>query len=92
MAVKDAKYDTRKYFTDMYGYYRFFTGRNGEIDIAPSMCGEMEILPLQELKDAESFDRYAAKFYNRFLEDSYRTALSHNFYQIIQARLQGTEA
>ena len=78
---KEASTDTDKYFQDMYGFYRFFETNNGKTDICPPLCDNMRLEPLRAIEDPRSFDLYAGRFYNYFMEETYRIVLSRNFFQ-----------
>ncbi len=70
------------YFADKYSHYLFFENNSGTIDIAPSFCESLKLQQLQDMEDKGGFDLYAARFYNYFLEETYRITLSQNFYQM----------
>ena len=78
---------TREYYAQVYERYLFFTNTDDSVDIDPAFCSTQNLQPLQEITDGRAFDLYAGSFYNYFLEETYRIALSRTFYQLyVQSR------
>ena len=72
---------TREYYAQVYERYLFFANNDDRIDIDPAFSATQDLQPLQEITDGRAFDLYAGSFYNYFLEETYRIALSRTFYQ-----------
>ena len=72
---------TREYYAQVYERYLFFANNDDRVDIGPAFSATQDLQPLQEITDGKAFDLYAGSFYNYFLEETYRIALSRTFYQ-----------
>ena len=84
---------TREYYAEVYERYLFFANTDDNVDIDPAFCSTQNLQPLQEITDGRAFDLYAGSFYNYFLEETYRIALSRTFYQqYVRSHMYKTKA
>lgn len=81
-ADKTVKFLSGNYFTGKEVKRNCFycRDRDGKPNIHPSVAKKLNLRPLREQKDDRSFDLYAQRFYNGFLEETYRLTCSGSHY------------